>query len=162
MSAGALAQSARRIAPLAWPVFVGQLSVLAFATIDTVLVARASAIDLAALAVGSAAYVTVFIGLMGVVLALSPIVGQLYGAGDRTEAGRQVHQALWVAAALALLGSLLLIFPYPFLALSGASPAVAEKVRGYLLALAFSLPASLLFTVFRGFNVAVSRPKALA
>jgi predicted Fe-S protein YdhL (DUF1289 family) len=45
--------SARRIAPLAWPVFVGQLSVLAFATIDTVLVARASAIDLAALAVGS-------------------------------------------------------------------------------------------------------------
>ncbi|MBL8312585.1 MAG: MATE family efflux transporter [Rubrivivax sp.] len=161
MSAGALAQSARRIAPLAWPVFVGQLSVLAFATIDTVLVARASAIDLAALAVGSAAYVTVFIGLMGVVLALSPIVGQLYGAGDRTEAGRQVHQALWVAAALALLGSLLLIFPYPFLALSGASPAVAEKVRGYLLALAFSLPASLLFTVFRGFNVAVSRPKAV-
>ena len=78
--------------------FVGQLSVLAFATIDTVLVARASAIDLAALAVGSAAYITVFIGLMGVVLALSPIVGQLYGAGDRAEAGRQVHQALWVAA----------------------------------------------------------------
>jgi MATE family multidrug resistance protein len=77
------------------------------------------------------------------------------------EAGRQVHQALWVAAALALLGSLLLVFPYPFLALSGASPAVAEKVRGYLLALAFSLPASLLFTVYRGFNVAVSRPKAV-
>lgn len=161
MSRAALARSARRIAPLAWPVFIGQLSVLAFATIDTVLVARASAIDLAALAVGSAAYITVFIGLMGVVLALSPIVGQLYGAGDRAEAGRQVHQALWVAAALALLGSLLLVFPYPFLALSGASPAVAEKIRGYLLALAFSLPASLLFTVFRGFNVAVSRPKAV-
>ena len=157
----ALAHSARRIAPLAWPVFVGQLSVLAFATIDTVLVARASAIDLAALAVGAAAYITVFIGLMGVVLALSPIVGQLFGAGNRPEAGRQVHQALWVAAALALVGSSLLIFPYPFLALSGASPAVAEKVRGYLLALAFSLPASLLFTIYRGFNVAVSRPKAV-
>ena len=71
MNRAALAHSARRIVPLAWPVFVGQLSVLAFATIDTVLVARASAIDLAALAVGSAAYITVFIGLMGVVLALS-------------------------------------------------------------------------------------------
>ncbi len=156
-----LAGSARRIAPLAWPVFVGQLSVLAFATIDTVLVARASAIDLAALAVGAAAYVTVFIGLMGVVLALSPIVGQLFGADQRAEAGRQVHQALWVAGALALLGSTLLVFPDAFLALSGASPAVAEKVRGYLMALAFSLPASLLFTVYRGFNVAVSRPKAV-
>ena len=51
--------------PLVWPVFVGQVSVLAFATIDTLLVARVSAIDLAALAVGSAAYVTVFLGLMG-------------------------------------------------------------------------------------------------
>jgi MATE family multidrug resistance protein len=157
----ALAGSARRIAPLAWPVFVGQLSVLAFATIDTLLVARASATDLAALAVGSAAYVTVFIGFMGVVLALSPIVGQLFGAGKLPEAGRQVHQALWVALGLAVLGCLLLVFPAPFLALSRASPEVADKVRGYLLALAFSLPASLLFTVYRAFNVAVSRPKAV-
>jgi MATE family multidrug resistance protein len=156
-----LAASARRIGKLAWPVFVGQLSVLAFATIDTVLVARASATDLAALAVGMAAYVTVFIGFMGVVLALSPIVGQLYGAGKLPEAGRHVHQALWVALGLAVLGSLLLVFPTPFLALSRASPEVATKVRGYLLALAFSLPASLLFTVYRAFNVAVSRPKAV-
>ena len=146
---------------MAWPVFVGQLSVLAFGTIDTLLVARASATDLAALAVGQAAYVTVFIGFMGVVLALSPIVGQLFGAGKLPEAGRQVHQALWVALGLAVLGSLLLVFPAPFLALSRVSPEVAEKVRGYLLALAFSLPASLLFTVYRAFNVAVSRPKAV-
>ena len=160
MSAG-LAASARRIVPLAWPVFVGQVSVLAFATIDTLLVARVSAIDLAALAVGSAAYVTVFLGLMGVVLGLAPIVGQLYGAGKVLEAGRQVHQALWLALALALLGSLLLIFPDPFLALAQASPEVAAKVRGYLLALALSLPASLLFTVYRSFNTALARPKAV-
>ncbi len=156
-----LVDSARRIAPLAWPVFVGQVSVLAFGTIDTLLVARASATDLAALAVGAAAYITVFIGFMGVLLALSPIVGQLFGAGQPASAGRQVHQALWLAAALALLGSTLLAFPAPFLALSRAPPEVAEKVRGYLLALAFSLPASLLFTIYRGFNVAVSRPKAV-
>jgi MATE family multidrug resistance protein len=156
-----LAGSARRIAPLAWPVFVGQLSVLAFSTVDTVLVARYASTDLAALAVGAAAYITTFVGFMGVVLALSPIVGQLFGAGQRAEAGRQVHQALWVALALSLLGSSLLAFPAPFLALSQAGPEVAALVRGYLLALAFSLPASLLFTVFRAFNVAVSRPKAV-
>ena len=153
--------SARRIVPLAWPVFVGQLSVLAFGTIDTLLVARSTATDLAALAVGGAAYITVFIGFMGVLLALSPIVGQLHGAGKPAEAGRQVHQALWIALGLALLGCTLLAFPYPFLALSRASPEVADKVRGYLLALAFSLPASLIFTVYRAFNTAVSRPKAV-
>ena len=153
--------SARQIAPLAWPVFVGQVSVLAFGTIDTLLVARASAADLAALAVGAAAYITVFIGFMGVVMALAPIVGQLHGGGRHAEAGRQVHQAVWVAAALSLLGSTLLAFPAPFLALAQTGPEVAGKVRGYLLALAFSLPASLMFTVYRGFNTAVSRPKAV-
>jgi MATE family multidrug resistance protein len=153
--------SARRIVPLAWPVFVGQVAVLAFSTVDTLLVARHSSLDLAALAVGAAAYITVFIGFMGVVLAVGPIVGQLYGAQRHADAGRQVHQAVWVALGLALAGGLLLAFPYPFLALARAGPDVAPRVRGYLLALAFSLPAALLFSVYRGFNTALARPKAV-
>lgn len=156
-----LAASARRILQLAWPAFIGQSAVLAFAIIDTLLVARASPTDLAALAVGSAAYITVFIGLMGVVIALAPIVGQLYGAGRVQEAGRQVHQAVWLAIGLSIIGSTLLALPYPFLALARAGPELGAKVQGYLLALAFSLPASLLFTVYRGFNTAISRPKAV-
>jgi MATE family multidrug resistance protein len=153
--------SARRIAPLAWPVLVGQVAVLAFGTVDTLLVSRAGPADLAALAVGAAAYITVFIGLNGVVLALSPIVGQLFGAQRFEDAGRQLHQSLWLALALAVLGSSVLVFPAPFLALSEASPVVEAKVRQYLFVLAFSLPASLLFAVYRGFNTAVSRPKAV-
>jgi len=153
--------SVRRIVPLAWPVFIGQVAVLGFSTIDTVLVARHSPTDLAALAVGGATYITIFIGLMGVVLAVSPIVGQLYGAQRLREAGHQVWQALWLALALALLGCTLLVFPAPFLALARAGPEVADKVRGYLLGLAVALPAALMFTVYRGFNTAVSRPKAV-
>jgi MATE family multidrug resistance protein len=159
--AAGIIDSVRRIVPLAWPVFVGQVAVLGFGTVDTVLLARQSATDLAALAVGSASYITVFIGLMGVVLAIGPIVGQLYGAQRLREAGHQAWQALWLALALALLGSTLLAFPAPFLALARTSPEVTAKVQGYLLALAFALPASLMFTVYRGFNVAVSRPKAV-
>ncbi len=89
--------SARQIAPLAWPVFIGQISVVAFGTIDTLLVARQSAADLAALAVGAAAYITVFIGLMGVVIAVAPISGQLFGARKIVAAGHQLHQAVWLA-----------------------------------------------------------------
>jgi multidrug resistance protein, MATE family len=150
-----------RIAHLAWPVFIGQLSVLAFSTVDTLLVARHSPLDLAALAVGAAAYVTIFIGFMGVVLAISPIVGQQFGAGHLRQAGQEVHQATWVALGLSVLGVLLLVFPQPFLLLAHATDEVAQRVRGYLLALAFSLPAALLFTVYRGFNVAISRPRAV-
>src|SRR5574337_1561833 len=156
-----LGTSARRIAALAWPVFVGQVAVLGFATVDTVLVARQSSADLAALAVGSAAYITIFIGLMGMVLAIGPIVGQLYGARRLDEAGHQFWQATWIALALAIVASALLAFPAPFIALSRPPPAMAAKVRDYLQSLAFAVPASLVFTVFRGFNIAVSRPKAV-
>lgn len=155
------ADSVRRIVPLAWPVVVGQIAVLAFSIIDTLLVGRAGTTDLAALAVGSAAFVTVFVGFMGVLMALAPVVGQLYGAGRRAEIGTEVHQALWLALGLSALGSTLLLFPAPFLALANATPEVAAKVTGYLQAQAFALPASLLFMVFRALNTAVSRPKAV-
>jgi multidrug resistance protein, MATE family len=150
-----------RIVPLAWPVFAGQVAMVLFATVDTVLVAHYSATDLAALAVGAAAYITIFIGLMGVVLAVAPIVGQLYGAKRFEAAGEQLHQAVWLALGLAVLGCTLLVFPQPFLALSDATPEVAARLRAYLLALAFALPAGLLFAAYRGFNNAVSRPKAV-
>jgi MATE family multidrug resistance protein len=154
-----LLDSARRIAPLAWPVFIGQVAVLAFATIDTILAARYGALDLAALAIGAAVYVTVFISMMGVVLAVGPIAGQLLGAGKTLECGRQLHQAMWLALALSVAGCALLLSPQPFLDFARTGPEVSAKVRGYLTALAFALPPALLFTAFRGFNTAMSRPK---
>ena len=161
MAPTTLRSSTRRIAHLAWPVLVGQIAVLAFATVDTALVARHSTADLAAYAVGGAAFITVFIGLAGVVLAVGPLAGQLFGAQRHAAAGAQLHQAVWLALGLSIPGSLLLLFPAPFLALAQATPDVEAKVRGFLLALAFSLPASLLFSAYRGFNNAVSRPKAV-
>ena len=76
-----LQESALRLFPLAWPVFVGQIAVLAFSTVDTLMTARSSALDLAALAIGGSIYISVFVGLMGVILAVGPIAGQLFGAG---------------------------------------------------------------------------------
>ena len=161
MTGTTLLENARRIATLAWPLYVGQVAVLAFSTVDTLMVARHSALDLAALAVGSAAYISIFIGFMGVVMALGPIASQLYGAGRLHDCGRALHQSMWLALALSVVGSTLLLYPEPFLALSQVTPDVAERVRGYLAGLACALPASLLFSAYRAFNIAVSRPKAV-
>lgn len=153
--------SLHRLLPLAWPVFVGQLASLAFTTLDTVLLGRYASLELAALAVGVSIYSTIFVGLMGVVMALAPITGQLYGAKRYEEAGDSLHQALWVALGLSLLGALVLLMPGPFLALAQPSPDVEAKVRGYLSMQALTLPAALMFTAYRSFNTAVSRPKAV-
>lgn len=153
--------SARHLLDLAWPVFVGQVAVLAFSTIDTLLAARHSSLDLAALAVGAAAYISIFVGLMGTVFALAPIAGRLFGAGRDAEAGEQLHQGIWLALMLSVPGCVLLLVPEPFLALAKTPPEVALLVRHYMQALAFALPASLMFTAFRSFNTAVSRPRVV-
>ena len=144
-----LRQGARRIAPLAWPVFVGQVAVIAFSTVDTVMVARTSALDLAALAVGASVYISIFVGLMGVVLAVGPIAGQLYGAGKLHESGaRAAAGDVARRSPSPFPAARCCSFPSRSSASRAAEPAVAAKVRSYLDGLAFALPPALLFTAF--------------
>ncbi|MFG6461508.1 MATE family efflux transporter [Roseateles sp. DXS20W] len=153
--------SVRRLVPQAWPALVGQLAVMMFSTVDTLMMGRVGPHDLAALAVGSAAYVSIFVGLMGVVLAVGPIAGRQFGADDLPGSGRSFVQAQWLAVLLCVPGCLMLWFPDPFIWLAQLDAAQADKVRAYTRPEAFALPAALLFTAFRGFSTAVSRPKAV-
>lgn len=140
---------------------VGQLAVMMFSTVDTLMMGHVGPQDLAALAVGSAAYVSIFVGLMGIVLAVGPIAGRQFGAGDLPASGRSFVQAQWLALLLCVPGSLALWFPEPFIALAQLDANQADKVRAYTRPEAFALPAALLFAAFRGFSISVSRPKAV-
>ncbi|HWV07584.1 multidrug transporter MatE [Burkholderiaceae bacterium 26] len=148
----------RRITELAWPVLIGQLAVIAFGVLDTAMAGRASATDLAAIGLGGSIYVTVFISLMGVLQALSPIAGQLYGAQRYSEIGEEVRQAVWLGLVLAAIGMLLLWFPAPLLHLADATPELTEKATAYLRYEALALPAALGFRIYSALNNALSRP----
>jgi MATE family multidrug resistance protein len=154
-------RTVRAIVRLAWPVLVAQLAVIASGVLDTVMAGRYSAVDLAAVGIGASVYFSVFIGLMGVVLALSPIAGQLFGGKHYERIGEETRQTAWLALALSAVGVLLLAFPEPFLRLSGAPPEVEARTRAYLLGIAWALPAMLLFRVFFALTTAVSRPRAV-
>ncbi|PLT18817.1 MULTISPECIES: MATE family efflux transporter [Ralstonia] len=148
----------RRIVALAWPVLIGQLAVIAFGVLDTAMAGRASAADLAAIGLGGSIYVTVYISLMGVLQALSPIAGQLYGARKHGEIGEEVRQAAWLGLALSAVGMLILWFPAPLLHLADATPELAEKATAYLRYEALALPAALGFRIYSALNNALSRP----
>ncbi|WP_179404676.1 MATE family efflux transporter [Burkholderia guangdongensis] len=148
-----------QIVGLAWPVLIGQLAIVAFGVIDTAMVGRYSAIDLAALGLGSSIYVSVFIGLTGILSALQPIAGQLYGARRYAEIGEEARQALWLAAMLAVPGFLLLHFPEPLLRLAHAPAALHERTVEYLRILSYGLPASLMFRVYNALANAAGKPR---
>ena len=154
-------RTARAIVRLAWPVLVAQLAVIASGVLDTVMAGRYSAVDLAAVGIGASVYFSVFIGLMGVVQALSPIAAQLYGGKRYERIGEETRQTAWLALGLAVLGVLLLAFPEPLLQALGAPPEVEARTRAYLQGIAWALPAMLLFRVFFALTTAVSRPRAV-
>lgn len=151
--------NASRIAALAWPILIGQLAVIANGVIDTAMTSRFSATDLAALAIGMSIYVSVFVGANGVLQALAPTVGQLFGAQRFEAIGAEVKQGTWLALFLSIVGCLILAFPQPLLALAQASPELNEKATLYLRIQALALPATLGFRVYSAFNNAVARPK---
>jgi MATE family multidrug resistance protein len=149
----------RKIAGLAWPVLIGQLAIIAFGVVDTVMVGRFSAVDLAALGLGSSIYVSVFVSLTGVVLALQPICGQLFGARRDKEIGEEVRQGLWLSALLTVLGFVVMFFPGPLLAISHVPPALYDRTETYLRIAAFGLPASLAFRVYTALANGVGKPR---
>jgi len=150
----------RGIAKQAWPVLISQWAGISFGVLDTAMTGHSSASDLAAMALSASIYITVFVGLMGVVHALIPILAQHYGAGNNLEVGRSWGQGVWLALGLSGVGAILMLFPDVWLSMSGeVAPAVRERIGSYLQALALALPAALVFRTIYALGTSVSRPK---
>lgn len=148
----------RTIARHAGTLLVGQLAVMAFGVTDTIVAGRYSEQALAALSVGSAVYVSVFVGLMGVLQALLPTWAQLHGAGRGQEVGRSVRQALYLCGLTMVAGVIALSFPGPLLEWTEVPPAMQGEVREYLSVLTLALPAALLFRMYSTLNQSLGKP----
>jgi MATE family multidrug resistance protein len=146
---------------LAGPLLVGQLAVIAFGVLDTAMTARYSADDLAALAMASAIFISIYVGLTGVISALAPIAGQLFGAKRFSEIGEEVRQATWLALVLTIFGCFILLNADHLLAISQVNDLIEGKAKLYLSILAIGLPASMGMRVLMALHNAVSRPTVI-
>jgi multidrug resistance protein, MATE family len=147
------------IARHAGTVLAGQLATMAFGITDTIVAGRYSQQALAALSVGSAVYITVFVALMGGLQSLLPIWAELHGGGRREEVGRSVRQAVYLATLAAVAGVLGLLFPNALLQGTEVPPVLQQDVRHYLGVLALALPAALLFRMYSTLNQSLGKPQ---
>jgi multidrug resistance protein, MATE family len=153
-------RNTREILHLSWPILIAQLAMLANGVADTVMAGHYRSADLAAVGIGASVYVTVWVGFMGVLQSLSPLIGRHFGAGEMTPIGVQVRQGALLALALSALGLLLLaLLAGPALQRLRVPSEVAAIAGGYLRAIAWGLPASLLARVFYALTPAVGRPR---
>ena len=140
-------------------ILVGQLAVMAFGVADTVIAGRFSDSALAALSVGSALYISVYVALMGIVQALLPIWAEMLGARQHKAVGRSLRQSLYLCGLITAVGMLALLFPGPLLRWAQVPVAMQAEVESYLAVLAFAFAPSLIFRVYSTFNQSLGKPR---
>ena len=146
------------IARHAGTVLVGQLAVMAFGVADTVIAGRYSDTALAALSVGSAIYISVYVGLIGIVQALLPIWAGMLGANKRNLMGRSLRQSLYLTGLITCAGMTALLFPGALLRWAQVPQAMLNDVENYLTVLAFAFAPSILFRLYSTFNQSLGKP----
>jgi multidrug resistance protein, MATE family len=147
------------IARHAGTVLVGQMATMAFSITDTIVAGRYADTSLAALSVGAAVYVSVFVALMGVLQALLPVWAELHGARRHAAVGQSFRQALYLCVITIVVGMLVLLFPGAILHWTDVPQAMRLEVEQYLAVLALALPPSLLFRMYSTLNQSLGHPR---
>jgi MATE family multidrug resistance protein len=99
----------RSLLELALPVVLVQVGMMTMGVVDTAMVGRVSAVDLAAVALGNL-YVWMATAFgMGTLMALDPVVAQAVGAGDDIAVSRGVQRGFVMSVLLTLVATVVLL-----------------------------------------------------
>ncbi len=151
----------RILVRLALPLALAQAGQALMGLVDTAVVGRAGAVQLAGAALGNAVVFTMSILGIGTLMGADPLISQALGARDPVRARRLYWQALRVA----VVGSLVLV--PPTLGLSfllepfGIAPDVAEACRSFVWWRLPGITALLVFYAQRSYVQSVGAARAL-
>ncbi len=117
---------ARATLHLAWPIMVTQVAQIGSAFVDSTMAGHYSAVDLAAISVGGSIWVALMVTLLGLTLAINPLVAHRVGAQDLQTIPRIVQQGLWQGLVFAIAGMGIAWLIAPFFSLSGLDAESAD------------------------------------
>ena len=149
----------RTIARHAGTVLAGQLATIAYGVTDTMVAGRYAQSSLAALSVGSALYMSVYVALMGVIQALLPVWAELHGGRREQALGHALRQSLYLWAVLVCAGVAVLLHPGLLLDAARVPAVLRGEVIGYLRVLAAALPLALAFRLYSTLNQSLGLPQ---
>jgi len=149
MDAARIRSELVQLGRLAAPLVVSQLSQVGMGFTDTVMAGRISAADLGAIAIGTTLWLPAYLGCLGVLMALAPLVAGSYGAGRFDQIRAWFGQGLWLAFALAV-GAVVITCALPqVVPWIGIDPAIAPTIDGYVKAVAWGMPGACAYLAMR-------------
>lgn len=142
------------------PVIIAQLLQMSMAFVDTVMAGNLSARDLGAVAIGVSTALPFMILGLGMIMAISPIVAQLYGGRKLDEIGPNVRHSLILSQIMALPIFFLIRNLEPVMQFMEIDPEIMPLALAYIDAHSWGIPAMMAYNSLRFFNegMGVSRP----
>ena len=139
----------RTLGALALPIVVTQLAQMGMGVADAIMAGRVSATDLAGVTLGGNLYWPLMLLMSGIVMAVTPSVSQLRGAGRVGASGAVVRQALWIGVFGGLVLVLLLRNVEPAYRFLGVDERAIPVAADYVRAASLGLPLMLAFASLR-------------
>ena len=121
-----------RMVRLALPIVAVQVGMMLMGVVDTIMVGRLSAADLAAVALGNVYFFGIAVFGVGMLMALDPIVAQAWGAADTEAVARGIQRGFVLTFFLAALASLLFLPSRPVFVALRQPADVVPVAAGYI------------------------------
>ena len=141
------------------PIVIGQLGIIFVSFVDTFMVGRHGKSDLASAGFVNNVFNLAIIFATGFSYGLTPIIGKLFGSGERRKAGGMLKNALLANGAMSLLLMAIMWLLYLNIDKLGQPVELLELMRPYYQTLLLSLPFILLFNAFRQFADGITDTK---
>ena len=136
---------------LGLPIVIGQLGMIILGFADTLMIGHHSTEELAAASFVNNMFNLVIIFATGFSYGLTPIVGRLFGKGEKKAVGCTLKNSLWANGALVLLLSAAMGILYLNLHRLGQPEELLPLMRPYYIVLLASLVFVMLFNAFKQF-----------
>ncbi|MCX9157717.1 MATE family efflux transporter [Niveibacterium sp. 24ML] len=151
----------RSLFRLTGPLVASQAVYMLMGLMDTIMAGHAGAEEQAVVGLGVALWVPVFLALLGIAQAVSPVVAHHHGAGDNAAIVADTREGLWLAAIAGIVPFLLVPWVPAALAAAQIEAGLAEKVVLFLWGVVLGLPAALLTRTLGFYSASINHTRPL-
>ena len=134
------------------PLFMGQLAATSMGVVDTVMAGAAGTLELSGVAIGSSIFWPSELFVVGMALAIHPLIANLVGNGQLYKVALRMQVAtVCTLACAAIIGVIIMLVPLVYRMFPSVDLDMVSIGQGYLIAVGLAMPGFAMFNVLRAY-----------
>lgn len=134
------------------PLFMGQLAATSMGVVDTVMAGAAGTLELSGVAIGSSIFWPSELFVVGMALAIHPLIANLVGNGQLYKVALRMQVAtVCTLTCAAIIGVIIMLVPLVYRMFPSVDQDMVSIGQGYLIAVGLAMPGFAMFNVLRAY-----------